>query len=116
MRRLFAVLLLVPCSAFAWGNQGHRITAVFADGHEVVSAPSPAGRPRTTIVPPPISGAQAAGCNCANALGMTEAGQAVRGTGVNTATGAFSRLERDLSVQLSGWMLMEAAALLERST
>jgi predicted alpha-1,6-mannanase (GH76 family) len=26
------------------------------------------------------------------------------------------RLERDLSVQLSGWMLLEAAAMLERST
>jgi len=31
MRRLFAVLLLVPCSAFAWGNQGHRVTAAFAE-------------------------------------------------------------------------------------
>jgi predicted alpha-1,6-mannanase (GH76 family) len=26
------------------------------------------------------------------------------------------RLERDLSVQLSAWMLLEAAALLERTT
>jgi hypothetical protein len=31
MRRLFAVLLLVPCSAFAWGNQGHRVTAALAE-------------------------------------------------------------------------------------
>jgi hypothetical protein len=31
MRRLLAVLLLVPCPAFAWGNQGHRVTAAFAE-------------------------------------------------------------------------------------
>lgn len=31
MRRLLSVLLLVPCSAFAWGNQGHRVTAAFAE-------------------------------------------------------------------------------------
>jgi len=32
-----------------------------------------------------------------------------------TGPGASSRPERDLSVQLSGWMLLEAAALLERA-
>jgi hypothetical protein len=32
MRRLFAVLLLLaPCPLFAWGNQGHRVTAAFAE-------------------------------------------------------------------------------------
>lgn len=31
MRRLLAVLLLTPCPLFAWGNQGHRITAAFAE-------------------------------------------------------------------------------------
>src|SRR5439155_8819897 len=31
MRRLLAVFLLVPCSTFAWGNQGHRVTAAFAE-------------------------------------------------------------------------------------
>src|SRR5437660_1717595 len=31
MRRLFAVLLLVPGPLFAWGNQGHRVTAAFAE-------------------------------------------------------------------------------------
>ena len=36
------------------------ITAVFDDGRKVESAPSPEGKPRTTIVPPPVSRAQAA--------------------------------------------------------
>jgi hypothetical protein len=31
MRRLLSILLLVPCSAFAWGDQGHRVTAAFAE-------------------------------------------------------------------------------------
>ncbi len=31
MRRLLGLFLLVPCSAFAWGNQGHRVTARFAE-------------------------------------------------------------------------------------
>jgi predicted alpha-1,6-mannanase (GH76 family) len=35
---------------------------------------------------------------------------------VNPRSPRDPRLERDLSVQLSGWMLLEAAALLERST
>jgi predicted alpha-1,6-mannanase (GH76 family) len=35
---------------------------------------------------------------------------------VNPRSARDPRLERDLSVQLSGWMLLEAAALLERST
>src|SRR5256886_679668 len=81
------------------------ITAVFADGHTVLSAPSTTAQPRTTIVPPAVSKAQAAGCGCGDALGMTEAGQAVRGTGVNTATGAFSRVERDLSMSSFGIQL-----------
>ncbi len=78
------------------------ITALFADGRQVVSLPSPAAKPRTTIVPPPVSRGQAAGCGCDNALAMTAAGQAVRATGVNTATGAFSRVERDLSMASFG--------------
>jgi YD repeat-containing protein len=78
------------------------ITAVFDDGRQVVSAPSPAAKPRTTIVPPPVSRGQAAGCGCDNALAMTAGGQAVRATGVNTATGAFSRVERDLSMASFG--------------
>jgi len=78
------------------------ITAVFDDGRQVVSAPSTKAKPRTTIVPPPISRSQAAGCGCGNALGMTAAGQAIRATGVNTATGAFSRVERDASMASFG--------------
>lgn len=31
MRRLLIVLLFVPCIAFGWGNQGHRVTAAFAE-------------------------------------------------------------------------------------
>src|SRR5213595_1530249 len=32
MRRLLIAFLLVPCSsAFGWGNQGHRVTAAFAE-------------------------------------------------------------------------------------
>ena len=73
------------------------ITAVFADGAEVTSAASEQARPRATIVPPPISAKQAAGCGCSSALGMTEASQAVRAIGVNTGTGAFSRVEQDLA-------------------
>ncbi|GIJ57776.1 hypothetical protein Vau01_052920 [Virgisporangium aurantiacum] len=78
------------------------ITATFADGTEVESARSPNAKPRTTIVPPAVTNAQAAGCNCGNALGLTEAGQAVRGMGVNTANGAYVRLERDLSMASFG--------------
>jgi hypothetical protein len=57
------------------------ITAQFDDGHQAVSAPSTTAKPRATIVPPPVSKAQAAGCGCGHALGMTGAGQAVRATG-----------------------------------
>lgn len=74
------------------------VTALFADGTEVVSAPSEQARPRATINPPPISAKQAAGCGCSSALGMTEATQAVRAIGVNTGTGAFSRVEQDLAM------------------
>ena len=78
------------------------VAAVFDDGREVVSDASPAARPRSTIVPPPIPARQAAGCGCGTALGMTQARQAVRGDGVNTATGAFARVEQDLSMASFG--------------
>jgi RHS repeat-associated protein len=77
------------------------IAAVFPD-REVVSAPSGNARPRTTIVPPPIPAKQAGGCGCGAALGLTAARQAVRGDGVNTATGAFTRVEPDLSMASFG--------------
>ena len=68
----------------------------------VESPPSYRAKPRTTITPPPIAAKQAAGCSCGNALGMTAAGQAVRGIGVNTATGAFARVEQDLGMASFG--------------
>lgn len=79
-----------------------RLAAVFDDGREVVSAPSEPSGPRTTIIPPAIPAGQAAGCGCGNALGMTSARQAVRGIGVNTATGAFSHVEQDLAMASYG--------------
>jgi RHS repeat-associated protein len=78
------------------------ITAIFADGTEVGSAPSEQAKPRKTIVPPAISNGQAAGCGCGSALGTTDASQAVRAIGVNTGTGAFSRVERDLTMASFG--------------
>ncbi|HZC50896.1 MAG TPA: DUF6531 domain-containing protein, partial [Mycobacterium sp.] len=77
------------------------VTALFSD-RSVESAPSERAKPRRTIVPPPIAAKQAAGCSCGDALGMTAAGQAVRGAGVNTATGAFSRVEQDLAMASFG--------------
>ena len=77
------------------------VTALFSD-LSVESPPSYRAKPRTTITPPPIAAKQAAGCSCGNALGMTAAGQAVRGVGVNTATGAFARVEQDLGMASFG--------------
>jgi RHS repeat-associated protein len=71
-------------------------------GGEIVSAPSTVAKPRQTIVPPPIPAAQASGCGCGTALGMTAARQALRGDGVNTATGAFTRVETDLTMASFG--------------
>ncbi|MEV4625257.1 polymorphic toxin-type HINT domain-containing protein [Micromonospora sp. NPDC049523] len=77
-------------------------TAIFDDGREIISEPSDNAKPRTTIEPPAIPAGQAAGCGCGNALGLTAAGQAVRGIGVNTATGAFVRVEQDLGMASFG--------------
>ncbi|WP_284044627.1 RHS repeat-associated core domain-containing protein [Actinoplanes sp. M2I2] len=77
------------------------ITAIYPDG-EVPSANSENAQPRTTIDPPAIPDRQAAGCGCSAALGMTSAGQAVRATGVNTGTGAFTLSEGDLSMASFG--------------
>lgn len=78
------------------------IAAIYGDGREVVSDDSPNARPRKTIMPPSIPASQAAGCACGTALSMTHARQAVRGDGVNTATGAYSRVEPDLSMASFG--------------
>ncbi|GIF76123.1 polymorphic toxin-type HINT domain-containing protein [Asanoa siamensis] len=73
------------------------MTAVLDDGREIVSE-RPEVRPRATIVPPAIPLGQAGGCGCGNALALTSAGQAIRGNGVNTATGAFIQVKQDLAM------------------
>ncbi|MCO8275601.1 polymorphic toxin-type HINT domain-containing protein [Actinoplanes sp. TRM 88003] len=73
------------------------ITALYPDG-EVPSANSENAQPRTTVDPPAIPDRQAAGCGCSVALGMTDASQAVRATGVNTGTGGFTLNAGDLSM------------------
>jgi RHS repeat-associated protein len=78
------------------------VAAVAGDGQEVPSDPSPNSRPRRTLDPPAISGGQAGGCGCGNALAQTDAGQASRATGVNTGTGAFVRVEQDLAMTSFG--------------
>lgn len=78
------------------------VAAVLPGGDEVVSAPSDSTRPRVTILPPSIPDDQAAGCGCENALAPTAVGQAKRGVGVNTGTGAFVRVERDMQMASFG--------------
>ncbi|GAB2476264.1 hypothetical protein GCM10027063_16500 [Promicromonospora xylanilytica] len=78
------------------------VAAVLPGGDEVVSEPSGDSRPRATILPPDIPDDQAAGCGCENALAPTAVGQAQRGVGVNTGTGAFVRVERDLQMASFG--------------
>lgn len=73
------------------------ITAIYPDG-EVPSENSEEAQPRTTIDPPALPNRQAAGCGCSAALGATGAGQAIRAIGVNTGTGAFTRIEQDLGM------------------
>lgn len=78
------------------------VAAVLPGGDEVVSEPSGEARPRATILPPSIPDDQAAGCGCENALAPTASGQAQRGVGVNTGTGAFVRVERDMQMASFG--------------
>lgn len=78
------------------------VAAALPGGDEVVSEPSADSRPRATILPPSIPDDQAAGCGCGNALAPTAVGQAKRGVGVNTGTGAFVRVERDLQMASFG--------------
>jgi RHS repeat-associated protein len=78
------------------------VAAVLPGGDEVVSEPSDSTRPRATILPPSIPDDQAAGCGCENALAPTAVGQAKRGVGVNTGTGAFVRVERDMQMASFG--------------
>jgi RHS repeat-associated protein len=78
------------------------VAAVLPGGDEVVSERSGEARPRATILPPSIPDDQAAGCGCENALAPTASGQAQRGVGVNTGTGAFVRVERDMQMASFG--------------
>lgn len=88
-------------SADGWAlTGGHQyyvtITVTFTDGTTAVSAASAQASARTVADPPPLPSAQVAGCSCADVLFPTGGGQVVRGSGVNTATGAFSMSADDL--------------------
>jgi len=74
------------------GDHGYfvTITVTLNNGTQVVSPPSAVSKARTTTTPPPLPAAQAAGCTCGNVLFPSTGGQAVRGSGVNTGTGAFT--------------------------
>ncbi|GAA1858059.1 polymorphic toxin-type HINT domain-containing protein [Myceligenerans crystallogenes] len=78
------------------------VAAVVPGGDEIVSDPSAPSAPRRTILPPEIPEDQAAGCGCENALSPTAVAQAKRGVGVNTGTGSFVRVERDLQMASFG--------------
>jgi RHS repeat-associated protein len=75
-----------------------RITVDYPDGGVETSASSNQARPRTLGETPAVPAAQTVGCACANALGRTTSGQQLRGAGVNTGTGAYTRIESDLGM------------------
>ncbi|WP_213007020.1 DUF6531 domain-containing protein [Paractinoplanes toevensis] len=74
------------------------ITATLADGTQAVSAASGTAKARTTRTPPALPAAQAAGCSCGNALAPSTGGQLIRGSGINTGTGAFTLSASDLAM------------------
>ncbi|WP_246036453.1 polymorphic toxin-type HINT domain-containing protein [Cellulomonas telluris] len=78
------------------------ISLVAEDGTTADSVPSAPAHPRTTVTPPELPAAQAAGCACSTVLGRTVDGQELRGALVNTGTGAFNRTERDLTMTSFG--------------
>lgn len=78
------------------------IDSALTDGGNAVSDQSAPAAPRTTIVPPSIPPLQAAGCACSDALAPAAPAQAVRGQGVNTATGAYTRQETDAQMSAPG--------------
>ncbi len=94
-------------AAEGWKLQaGHRyfttITATYAGGSTVVSPPSNEDVARQVELPPAGPAAQTSACACADVLGRSSSGQQVRGFGVNTGTGAYSRTEVDLSLASFG--------------
>ncbi|GIM90697.1 polymorphic toxin-type HINT domain-containing protein [Paractinoplanes toevensis] len=86
------------------------ITALFDGGGETPSAPSNRSQARSVVNPPDIPNRQAAGCGCSDALGMTDASQAIRAIGVNTGTGAFLRAETDLAMESFGPQFLSSRA------
>jgi RHS repeat-associated protein len=71
------------------------ITVTLSDGGQATSDASGTARARTTSSPS-VPAAQAAGCSCGDALAPTTYGQAVRGSGVDTGTGALVLRATDL--------------------
>lgn len=71
------------------------ITEVAPDGTELTGAASAEAKPRKTDDVPALPAGQATGCGCATVLGPTVTAQALRGATVNTATGAYLRVEKD---------------------
>jgi RHS repeat-associated protein len=78
------------------------VTEVAPDGTEMTSAASAPAHPRKTDDVPALPAGQAAGCGCATVLGPTVVAQALRGATVNTATGAYLRVERDFAMPSYG--------------
>jgi YD repeat-containing protein len=78
------------------------VTEIAADGTELTSAASAPAKPRTTEDVPALPAGQAAGCGCATVLGPTVIAQALRGATVNTATGAYLRVEKDFAMPSYG--------------
>jgi RHS repeat-associated protein len=72
------------------------ITVTLKDGSQVVSAASAQAKARTTASPPPVPAGQAAGCTCPDLLAPTAVMQAVRGSGEQTGTGAYTTSAMDL--------------------
>ncbi|WP_433728396.1 RHS repeat-associated core domain-containing protein [Actinoplanes sp. CA-051413] len=77
------------------------VSVTLADGTVALSGPSGNAKARKTANPPAVPAQQAAGCGCGNALAPTTIGQALRGAGVSTGTGAFSLAWTDL--QMAGY-------------
>ncbi|WP_328471701.1 polymorphic toxin-type HINT domain-containing protein [Actinoplanes sp. NBC_00393] len=78
------------------------VTEIAADGTELTSAASAPAKPRKIDDVPAVPAGQAAGCGCATVLGSTVVAQALRGATVNTATGAYLRVERDFALPSYG--------------
>ncbi|MFC7531845.1 polymorphic toxin-type HINT domain-containing protein [Actinoplanes sp. GCM10030250] len=78
------------------------VTEVTVDGTELTSAASAPAKSRTTEDVPAVPAGQAAGCGCATVLGQAVVAQAMRGATVNTATGAYLRVEKDFAMPSYG--------------